>query len=244
VREQFENDVVAIKFDIDIRTQVFTLAGTYGVDDRLDVGFVLPLAKVDMNVKATARVVESPENTLFPGVHTFTGAPTNPNQEASGSATGIGDVVLRGKYWMRKGEPFDLTLAGLLQLPTGDKRNFIGTGTTAVRPFVVLSRTLAGFFTPHLNLGVELNLNESRRHSLEYVAGFDVGRGNVSFAMDVLGSHRLKDVPIGQDVVNGAAGVKWNAWKQLILLGNIQVPLNRQGLRADIVTTVGLEYTF
>lgn len=244
VREQFENDLVVIKFDIDINVQVLTLAATYGLTDRLDIGFVLPVAKVDMKVKARARVVESPENTLFPGVHTFTGAPTNPDQQASDSATGVGDVVLRAKYWALKGEPFDVAAAGLLQLPTGDDRNFIGTGTTAVRPFVVLSRTLFGRLTPHLNTGFEFNFNDSERHSFEYAAGFDIGVKNVSFAADVIGSHKLEKVAIGQDIVNASVGLKWNPWKQLLLLGNVQVPLNRQGLRSDVITTLGVEYTF
>lgn len=245
VREQFENDIVLINVDVDIHVHIFTLAATYGITDRLDVGVVIPITTVDMDVKAKARVVQSPLNTLFPGVHTFVGAPTSPNAKVNGTPTGVGDIVLRAKYLLLKDDVVDLAGAILTQVNTGDKKNFLGTGTSTLRPFLAASRTFFGTFTPHINTGVEFNLDRHQKHSFEYVAGFDVGTTKFSVAGELIGSHRFTGTGIGDDVVNASVGGKWNPFKQLLLLGNVQVPLNRRvGLRSDVITTLGVEYSF
>lgn len=39
-------------------------------------------------------------------------------------------------------------------------------------------------------------------------------------------------------------GVKWNPWKQFLVSANAQVPVNRSGLRSDLILTFGAEYNF
>ena len=85
-----------------------------------------------------------------------------------GKATGFGDIVLRAKYLFLKDAAVDIAGAMLVKLATGDEEDFLGTGDTTVRPFLVLSRTFSDFlvrqldFTPHLNLGYEFNLAHAR----------------------------------------------------------------------------------
>ncbi|MBI4611446.1 MAG: transporter [Candidatus Rokubacteria bacterium] len=245
VREQFERDILLIDLDLDIRVQIFALAATYGITDRLDAGILLPITSIDMDVRSRARIVQSPQNTLFPGVHTFVGGPESPDDQAFESATGVGDIVLRTKYHLLKRNELDLAAAVLAKLNTGDEKNFLGTGTTTLRPFLVASRTFAGWFTPHLNAGYEFDLDRDERSSVEYAVGFDVGTQRLSVAGDVLGSHRPDGTGIGDNIVTGSLGVKWNPWKQLLLLLNLQVPLNQEsGLRSKLITTFGVEYSF
>ena len=241
-RESFEQDTILIALDLSLRVRLLSLAATYGVTDRLDIGILVPIVNVNMSVKANARVLTSPENPI-PEVHTFTGAPTSPVDEQQRSATGIGDVILRTKYHLFDSEFADVAAGLLAKFSTGDASNFLGTGTTSLRPVVILSRTFAGVFTPHLNLGYEFNLDRGLRDSLEYAAGFDVGSEQFTVAFDVLGTYRPRD-DNGRHVINGSLGAKWNPFRQFVLFLNAQVPLNDAGLRANLVTTFGAEYTF
>ena len=46
------------------------------------------------------------------------------------------------------------------------------------------------------------------------------------------------------DIVNGSFGAKFTAAPGLTIVGNTLWPLNRGGMRANVVWTVGLEYSF
>jgi hypothetical protein len=244
-REQFEFDTVRIDLDIKLRVQIFAFAATYGITDRLDVGIFLPITSVDMDVKSHARVVVSPSNTLFPNVHTFVGGPESPDDAAHGHAFGLGDVVLRAKYSLLKGGVIDVSGAFLTTLATGNHQDFLGSGATTLRPFLVLSRTLFEVLTPHLNIGYEFNLDRGHQSAVQYALGFDVGTPTWTVAGDLLGSHEPAGDGIGDHILNGSLGVKWNPWKQLLVFANAQVPFNRNsGLRSDLILTFGAEYSF
>jgi Putative MetA-pathway of phenol degradation len=244
-REQFEFDTVRIDLDIKLRVQIFAFAATYGITDRLDVGIFLPITSVDMDVKSHARVVVSPSNTLFPNVHTFVGGPESPDDAAHGHAFGLGDVVLRAKYSLLKGGVIDVSGAFLTTLATGNHQDFLGSGATTLRPFLVLSRTLFEVLTPHLNIGYEFNLDRGHQSAVQYALGVDVGTPTWTVAGDLLGSHEPAGDGIGDHILNGSLGVKWNPWKQLLVFANAQVPFNRNsGLRSDLILTFGAEYSF
>jgi hypothetical protein len=248
-RTSFELDTIRINVDLDIRVWFLSLAATYGLTDRLDVGILVPIVHVDMDVRAQAEIVPSEENP-FPGVHTFTGGPEAPVDQASGEAIGIGDIVLRGKYHLVKSDLVDVAGAILVQLATGDEDNFLGTGTTTVRPFLVLSRTFDAFplpslsWTPHLNVGFEFNIDRSDQSAIEYVIGFDVGSKRFVVAVELIGSHEPDGDGIGDNILNASVGLKWNPFKRFIVAGNVQVPLNYDGLRSYVIPTVEVEYSF
>jgi hypothetical protein len=244
-REQFELDTVRIELDIKLRVQIFAFAATYGITDRLDVGVFLPITSVDMDVKSHAWVMVSPSNTLFPNVHTFEGGPESPDDAAHGHAFGLGDVVLRAKYSLLKGDVIDVSGAFLTSLATGNHEDFLGSGATTLRPFLVLSRTLFEVLTPHLNIGYEFNLDRGHQSAVQYALGVDVGTATWTVAGEILGSHEPAGDGIGDHILNGSLGVKWNPWKQLLVLANAQVPFNRNsGLRSDLILTFGAEYSF
>jgi hypothetical protein len=71
------------------------------------------------------------------------------------NATGIGDITLRGKYEVLHGEKLTGSIGLGVRFPSGDAKNFLGTGAYGVTPFGVL--TYAGRISPHVRLGYEWN---------------------------------------------------------------------------------------
>jgi hypothetical protein len=248
-RDGFRRDFVLINVNLDIDVRVFSLAATYGVTDRLDIGVFLPIASVDMKVKSRARVVVDAGHE-FPLTHTFADGPESPNDAARGRATSVGDLVLRAKYRLLKSEMIDIAGAVLTTIETGDRKNFLGTGTSAIRPFLIFSRTLSLpvlpslYFSPHLNVGYEWNLNTDDRSSIEYVGGCDIGTERFTIAGDIIGRRIPFGRLAGEDIVNASIGFKWNVWERFLLFTNIQTPLNSEGLRSDLIPTFGAEYSF
>jgi len=243
VHDQFEQDVLSIAMDLDISVQLLALSATYGVSDRLDLGLLLPYAFIDMDVSSSARIIETQANELFPGVHTFVEGPELANDRVEGSASGIGDLIFRAKYQLSQSERVNVAGAALVQLGTGDADDFLGTGETAIRPFLVLSRAF-GKTTPHLNIGYELNLDHSKRSAFEYALGFDTGTNRYTLAAELLSSHELDGDGIGDDIVDTTWGIKWNPTRQLLLSLNTRFPLNDAGLRAPLITTLSIEHKF
>ena len=244
----YYKDTLDLKFNLKASVKIYSFILNYGVTDSLDLGMLVPLVGVNLNVKSHWSIVVSPDNTNAPYIHT-----TDPqygadpqDAQASGSAFGVGDVLFRSKYQFLRNKPADVAALVLLKLPTGDLHNFLGSGDTTVRPVLVASRVFHDVlrpglnFTPHLNVGYEFDLEDSRRNSFEYVAGAELGNSRVTLDVDFLGSRRDD----GQHRVSAAVGGRWNVWKRLILSADLLLPLNDEGLRSDLITTVGAEYSF
>jgi hypothetical protein len=70
-------------------------------------------------------------------------------------ATGLGDITLRAKGTVWKGERAGLGLGLDFRIPTGDETNFLGSGAFGVKPFVIWS--YSGQISPHVNFGYEWN---------------------------------------------------------------------------------------
>src|SRR5262249_50445603 len=98
---------------------------------------------------------------------------------------------------------------------------------------------------PHLNLGYEFNLDRGNQSALEYVLGFDVGTPKFTVVAELLGSYEPAGDGIGDTIVTGSVGGKWDTWKQLVVSANGTGPFNRNsGLRSDLIMTFGAEYSF
>lgn len=242
----FEEDTVDIRLKVRAQVKIYSLVASYGLTDSLEVGVLVPLVDVGLRVRSHWDLVVSPDNPT-PSVHT-----TNPadnaepqNDSASGTAFGLGDVVLRTKYQFVKNKPVDFAAAVLVKLPTGDANNFLGSGDATVRPLLAVSKIFPDLFgkklsvTPHANLGFEFNLHDAGRNSTEYAIGIEGGAKRLTLAVDFLGSLRND----GQHRLATAVGAKWNVWKQLIVSANVILPLNDEGLRSDLITTLGAEYS-
>jgi Putative MetA-pathway of phenol degradation len=174
----FVRDYIDTTTNIDLTVSQYTLYATYGITNRLDVSVVIPLLDVHMGASSTATIVSNypfaPNIPAFPGgvFHQFdptivkscgpvqpcltatfpnagTGVP-NPN-----SASGIGDVVFRGKYEVYRGERAGIALGLDVRAPSGDATNFLGSGAWGFKPFGIISYSAR--VSPHAVIGYEVN---------------------------------------------------------------------------------------
>jgi hypothetical protein len=75
---------------------------------------------------------------------------------ANGTATGIGDVLLRAKGTvMRRGQSA-IAAGAELRVPSGNEDDLLGSGAWGVKPFVVLSFPY-GQLSSHVNFGYQWN---------------------------------------------------------------------------------------
>lgn len=131
---------------VDLKIHQFVGYVTFGLTDSLDVSVALPLLRVDMRYSINEELF-----TANQPVQVF------PNVTRDGQATGIGDVVLAFKEEAWKGKHGGFAYGTEVRLPTGDAKNFLGSGTFGIKPFVTLTRT--GKISPHLNVGYQFNGN-------------------------------------------------------------------------------------
>jgi hypothetical protein len=264
-----ENDVIELDLALDLDIRVATLFLTYGVTDRIDVGVVLPIVSTSLTGESQAQVFPFGGSTA---THFFGGTPTNPELSASrlvqGEARGLGDVAVRVKGNIRQTGRALLSVMGDARFATGSEDDLLGSGTFAVRGLAIFSSSF-GDFAPHMNVGYLYRRSDTQNDALLATAGFDQMIAPwATLAADVVaelqvGSEglRVPDPVIIQapfrrvirpalipntrdDIVNGSFGAKLTAAPGLTVVVNTLWPLNRGGLRANVVWTAGIEYGF
>lgn len=185
----FEGDLISAQVFLNIETEITALVATYGVNDRFDFGMAVPLVKVNMDASAEAEV-DTLATSEVPGVHVFPNGTLTQTFRQSGSASGIGDVVLRGKFRMTDYEaPMLFAVLGEARLPTGDEKNLLGTGGLAGKLSLVGSFK-GDYIAPHFNAGYTL-AEGSLPDEINYSAGVDwVVDPKITVAADVIGRHQ------------------------------------------------------
>ncbi len=148
----FEGDLVQDVLNLSVKTDTVAIFANYGLSRTLDVGVAIPFVTVNLDASITSNILRlSTESNHL--IHTFAGtSPDTKVSHESGSKTGLGDVLLRGKwnFAVERGGGFALGLD--LRLPTGDKNNLLGTGATQARFSLIYSQDF-GRFAPHFNAG-------------------------------------------------------------------------------------------
>src|SRR5688572_1287059 len=138
------SDVVTTLNSIDTRVGQSTAFFTYGLLGAVDLSVAVPFVSVDMDVVSDASVQRIGTPTA-PAVHFFRdangGYGASRQYAASGSASGIGDVILRLKSTVAKSGPTSIALGVDSRIPTGDEENLLGSGAPGVKPFLVVSVT-------------------------------------------------------------------------------------------------------
>ena len=153
----FEGDIMQAALDLHATTDTFALFANFGVTNNFDIGVAIPISRVDLeaNVRATIIRLSSSGN---PTVHTFTQDANDIEDEfpGSGSATGIGDILLRARYNIVQRGAQGIAAAVDLRLPTGDEEELLGLRTTQAKMYFIAS---AGndMFSPHVNIGYTLS---------------------------------------------------------------------------------------
>jgi len=187
----FEGDVITARLFLKIKTDITAFVVSYGVSDRLDLGVAIPLVHVDLEAQTDATIQRIATGTTAPDIHRFVNGGSTESFRQGGSASGVGDVVLRGKYQFLRGDRGGLAIAEDLRLPTGEERDLLGTGATQAKTFLIGSLHL-GQFSPHVNAGYTWSSSAGDEaeipDEISYTAGFDWAVSpRMTFAVDLLG---------------------------------------------------------
>jgi hypothetical protein len=264
-----ENETISLDLALDVKLTVTSFLVTYGLSDRLDVGVVLPIVTTSIEGSTNAQI--NPFGPP-PAVHFFGGTPESPVLTASrfvrGSATGLGDVDARVKLNLRRGDPVAVGVLADVRFPTGSESDLLGSGAWAARGLAIVSARF-GSFSPHANVGYLYRGGDFESDAVLGTVGFDhLLAPWATLAVDLISQLQVGDSPLQvpgpviiqapytrtinpseipdgrDDLVDGSIGVKLTAAPGLTVVGNTEWPLNRGGLRADVIWTVGLEYGF
>ena len=265
----FENDQIDFKLSIDLDVRVTSMYATYGVTDRFDVGVVIPVVQAQMRGTSVAQIQPFGGTTSN---HYFSGTPANPvlaaSRSSEGTATGLGDVALRLKTNFTQSKKNSAAFLLDMRFPTGSEKDLLGSGAFSARGLAVLASSF-GDFSPHANLGYLIRSGNAQNDAVLATLGFDHRMAQtVTLAADVVselqvGDSKLvlpptvnydlpfrrsvnpTDIPdVRDDVVNGSFGFKIVPKRNVTMVLNTLFPLNRGGLRADLIYTAGLEYNF
>lgn len=149
----FEGDLIEAALSLKATTDTVAFFGNYGLTNRWDVALVVPIVHVslDANVRATILRLSTAREPL---THTFdAGNPdaTERTYVESGTATGLGDMLVRSKYRFLSFGGGGIAAAVDVRLPTGDQEQLLGAGTQT-KLFVVASGG-TGRVSPHVNVG-------------------------------------------------------------------------------------------
>jgi hypothetical protein len=239
-------DVEAIS--LDIHTKTMTILGNVGVTDRLDIGAALPLVTLSLN---GSRVDTYRGTALVQAI-------------GSASASGAGDVLIRGKYNLLRRTGSGLAIGGEARLPTGDEQNLLGTGEVSIKPRLIASLErdriavhgdlgyAIGGLSDELDYGGAITvLGTSRLTLIGEVAGRRLSSaGRLTETTEPhptlvgVDTIRLTSVEGATGRVVGLIGFKWNIAATLLLSANVMRPLTSAGLNARWMSTFALDYSF
>src|SRR5207244_6540629 len=105
--------------------------------------------QIEARTDATIDKLATGGSSTTSGIHKFPNGEDSATFQQSGSASGVGDVVLRGKFRAISSGRAGLAFGLDVRLPTGEERDLLGTGVTQVKGFRIGSAHLATF-SPHV----------------------------------------------------------------------------------------------
>src|SRR3989449_1715942 len=264
-----ENDVIAVRLVLDLDMTVTSFFMSFGLMDRVDIGVVLPIVSTSLRGTSDAQIFPFGGTTAQ---HFFGGTPANPQLSTSrfvdGSATGIGDIAARVKVSVTQTERTTFAVLGDIRVPTGSEDDLLGSGDVAARGLGILSARF-GAFSPHANIGYLFRSGDLQNSAVLATVGFDhVMAPWATMAVDLVselqvGESKLRlpgivtyDLPFRRtldptniprqrdDQTNASFGFKFATGSGVMLIANTLWPLNRGGLRPNVLWTAGLEDNF
>jgi hypothetical protein len=265
----FENDVMDFRLSMDLDVHVTSAYVTYGVNDRFDVGLVLPIVQANFRGESFAQLSPFGGTT---SAHFFSGTPANPVLSASrqslGSSAGLGDVALRAKVNLRQSEATGVAVLHDARFPAGSEEDLLGGGKFAGRAEAIIDSHF-GNFSPHGNVGYLHHAGDRQNDAVLATVGFD----HLIHPAVTLAAHHVSELQVGDsklilpgtvtydspfrrtlnptnipemrdDIVNGSFGVKIAPARRTIIVLNALFPLNRGGMRPNLAYYAALEHTF
>jgi hypothetical protein len=239
-------------FDVDrlrlaIDANIATLHGSLGLGNRTELSAALPLIMLRVN---GTRI------NAYRG-QVFTQA------EASATAVGLADAVLRTKFTLFDEEGAGVAAAFEARLPTGRQQDLLGSGAMSWKLSAIgslegeriASHANVGFgfggLARDLTIAGALAASASDRLTLtgEVVARWMDVPGGITTAAAVHPSLRdvrtLRLTPDGSTLgmMSVAPGVKWNVSDTWVFVANAAIPLTKGGLTAGFTPFIGFDYT-
>jgi hypothetical protein len=153
---------------MDVRLSQDIAFFTYGVTDRFDVSVGLPLVHAAVASRTYNGLIYAGDglggqtgtncwcvDTFTPGSPSLTAASIG---QSSHGKTGLGDTLLRLKATVVEKPRVAVAVGTDLRFATGDESNYLGSGTTSVKPFAAVSWYMKPLhngilFAPHFNVG-------------------------------------------------------------------------------------------
>jgi hypothetical protein len=264
-----ENDFIQLDLDLDLDVTATTFVLSYGLLDRVDIGAVVPIISTSLRGTSRAQVFPFGGPTA---VHFFEGTQDDPtltaSQSVAGSASGVGDIAARLKIGISESSTARFAILGEARFPTGSEEDLLGSGELIVRGLGIVSAQF-GDFSAHGNIGYAYHESAQINDAVLATVGFDqVMSPWATFALDLQAELQVGDNKLGipedvqfdtpfarrispttipdmrDDIINAAAGFKFTTPSGLTIVTNTIWPLNRGGLRPDVVWTAGLEFSF
>jgi hypothetical protein len=245
--------------DMDIRNVIFradviTLALTYGLFERVDVGALVPYIFLKTEGRATFSYTATTSVSLpnpaivtedVVSADTFSG-------KWSRDEDGFGDMVVFTKFQAlsqagRFGPnhdraPVDLAFQVEVKLATGDEGEFLGTGKTDLAGRVLVQREV---IPAKMRLRGEAGYNYSGLDSdfstWEFKTGLEwLALANLAFSAELIGA----DSQAFGLIVDGVLGGKYVFANDVSVFAGLRFPLNENGLRFYSAPILGVEKTF
>jgi hypothetical protein len=172
-KPDFENDYITTNNTVSLNLSQTVIYGVFGITGRMDGSIEIPIEKVHFRVTSAAHIVrtvpcemtgtcndkssECGEYHYFDAGTNCSNALTSVDQTFTNGqdANGIGDVIVRAKYEVWKGERSGASLGLAYRIPSGDETNFLGSGAAGVEPFGAF--TYHARLSPHVRLGYQWN---------------------------------------------------------------------------------------
>lgn len=226
----FLKDIITTNNFLDIHIGQFTTFFTYGFNDRLDVSVAIPFLSASLKAVSKAKIQRIgtanedcavTSTTCSHYFDTTVGDRSEKQFSNSGSASGIGDVIVRLKGTALRTQRTGLALGVDIRTPTGDEYDFLGSGAIGIKPFAAFSAR-AGRVSPHVNGAFQWNgssvlagdLASGRKQRLPnqilYVAGADIGvTKQFTFGLDLLGQQVRNVEKVLQTTYTGANNISY-----------------------------------
>jgi hypothetical protein len=233
---------------LDLEDRIFTGFFSYGVTDRFAIGAAVPLVQVRFSGQR---------------VRTVNGVSTLMSSQ-SGSAMGLGDLSIQGRYVLTGQTSQGVSIGGDLRLPTGRADDLLGAGDTAARVLGIGSWE-ENKLALHANAGFGVG---GASHELFWSTASTVAvNQRVTVVGEIMG-RRLSELSLVQDVYEPhpiiagvetmrwlptergvhtmfvVAGAKWNLAHSLLLSTNVLIRVTDAGLRSRVTPAISLDYAF
>jgi hypothetical protein len=214
VQDGSGGDMVTASMPLDVDASVISLYASYGVTERLDIGFALPIVRLEFNSRPTTfRIIGDDTGLRYGGEfntadYRFVGdqaeiylpisedpaAVRDENPVVPQSESYLGTIALRAKLRL----PVSISNGGTaalleVRVPAGRSAdNVLGQSNFGLRVMLIGELVRQGGFKPYLNVGGQY-WNGSDSSNLRLNSGFNQRLGNrLFFSFDLLGEIDLE----------------------------------------------------